>query len=210
MIKHGTFDTYEVIAITVPGVLVALLLSIESTQFLSLLGKDGITVGGFGLFTLLAFVLGHLVQSLGNFLETVFWLPKGMPTNWVRSDRQTLITASQRRILEERIATLERHEGPLEKQSNEDWQNVVRRLYGLVRNAERAGRIDRANRIYGLSRGLASALAVWEAWYMIEHRDEWETIAVVAVLFVSAILRMRRAAVDYARALYQEFIDLPN
>src|SRR5579872_5786667 len=50
------FDPYEVIGVITPGSVVALLIFIESPTFRGLLGREGLSVGDFGLFILFAFV----------------------------------------------------------------------------------------------------------------------------------------------------------
>ena len=97
------FDPYELIGVITPGTIVALLLTIEAPAFRGLLGKDGLSIGDFGLFVLVAFVLGHLVHAVGNLLEYLIWPFAGLPTNWVRSPKQTLITLDQRAMLETKV-----------------------------------------------------------------------------------------------------------
>ena len=43
-----SFDTYEVVGVIAPGVVVTLLLALENPALRSLLGKDGLSVGGPG------------------------------------------------------------------------------------------------------------------------------------------------------------------
>jgi hypothetical protein len=51
------FDAYEIIGVITPGVVVALLLSMEWPSFRTMLGEKGLSIGDFGLFILVAFVL---------------------------------------------------------------------------------------------------------------------------------------------------------
>ena len=44
----------------------------------------------------LAYVVGHLIQALGNLIEQLFWaLQGGMPTDWLRTNRHQLLAPTQ-------------------------------------------------------------------------------------------------------------------
>lgn len=204
------FDPYELIGIITPGVVLTLVLAIEAEQFRELLGVDGFGVGDLGLFLIVAFVLGHLVQAIGNLLDLMVWPIGGLPTNRVRFPKQNLVTERQRDTLAERVSIMEGLNIPLENYSSAAWRAVMTRAYARVRNANRSIRIDIANRTYGLSRGLAAALAICLCWYGLQHREQQDALILLALMLAAAIWRMRRAGIHYARALIQEFIDLPT
>jgi hypothetical protein len=149
-----SFDAYEVISIITPGVVVTLMLVTEWPSLRGLLSDKGLSIGDFGLFVLVAFVLGHLVQAAGNLVEMIVWLPRGLPTNWVKSPHQSLVTPEQRRSLLEAVAAMEGHEQDIAAMGRRQWLAVTTRAYGRLRDADRTGRVDAANRTYGLSRGL--------------------------------------------------------
>jgi hypothetical protein len=173
------------------------------------MGKDGLSVGDLGLFLVLSFVLGHLLQALGNILEVVVWPIGGLPTNGVRFTKTKLVTPAQRLALQTKVATMEGDAKPLETYNRAAWRAVTTRAYGLVRAASRTNRIDNANRNYALGRGLTAAFGVCLVWYVVMHRQEWRTIAALAIMLVASVWRMRRAGFHYARALVLEFIDTP-
>lgn len=64
-----TFDAYEVIGVITPGAVVTLLMALQWPDFRTFLGQEGLSVGGLGIFVIMAFVLGHLTQALGNFID---------------------------------------------------------------------------------------------------------------------------------------------
>jgi hypothetical protein len=43
----------------------------------ALLSKEGVTLGEFGLFVVIAYAAGQLVQAVGNGLEWIWWKPQG-------------------------------------------------------------------------------------------------------------------------------------
>lgn len=205
-----SFDAYEVVGVVAPGVVVTLLLALENPSLRSLLGKDGLSVGDFGLFLVLAFVLGHLLQALGNVLEVVVWPISGLPTNRARFAKTKLVTPAQRDALQSQVAAMEGDAKALETYDREAWRAVTTRAYGAVRAAGRTIRIDNANRTYALGRGLTAAFGVCLVWYVVMHCQDWQTIAALSVMLAASVWRMRRAGVHYARALVLEFIDTPS
>jgi hypothetical protein len=202
------FDPYEIIGIIVPGTVIALLLAVEVPLFRSLLGGQGMTVGDLGLFVLVAFVFGHLVQAFGNLVEPPIWLGAGLPTNLVLSPSQSLLSPAQRTSLQTEVEGMEGTAVDLATLSRAQWRSITTRAYARVRAAGRSHRIDIANRTYGLCRGLVAALSLALAWCVYSHRDQSALIAGLALMIGAAIWRMRRAGLHYARALFLEFIDL--
>ena len=210
MNNQKAFDAYEVISVISPGVVISLLLSTESLQIRALFGEDGFSVGDLGLFLVISFVLGHLIQSVGNLIEPIVWPLHGLPTNRIRFPNQNLVTSKQRDALCERVCAMESTDIGLEEYSRDDWNAVLARAYARVRNANRSMRVDIANRTYGLFRGLTAAFAVSLLWYCAAHWTDWDATAFLAAMLIAAIWRMRRAGERYARTLVLEFIDLPK
>ena len=203
-----TFDPYEVIGIITPGTVLGVLFVLEVPQFQELVGRNGIGVGGFGLFFLVAFVLGHLVQAIGNLLEPIVWLGAGLPTNLVRNPSQVLLSPAQRDTLAQKVNLMEGQPVDLQTVASKPWRSITTRAYARVRAAGKSHRIDISNRTYGLSRGLVAALAVSSGWFLYAHRDQERVVLVILVMLMAAIWRMRVAGLHYARALFLEFIDL--
>jgi hypothetical protein len=199
-----SFDAYEVIGVITPGTVVA----IEWPLFRTLVNEKSLSIGAFGLFVLVAFVLGHLIQAVGNVIELIIWFPSGLPTNWVRSTNQTLLTPEQRSAFEAAVAKMEGTAQDISKISRGRWLAITTRVYGRLRAARRSDRVDIANRSYGLNRGLSAALLACLAWYLIAHWHDYAALLILAAALCAAVWRMRRAGVNYARALVLAFIDL--
>jgi len=86
---------YEQVGIVIPGsvFLFGLVLYIPALQVLT--AKDGYSVGELGIFVLIAYGAGHLIAAVGNVLEKGWGFAGGMPTDWVLSENQSLLSAQQ-------------------------------------------------------------------------------------------------------------------
>ena len=69
------FDPYEYNGIILPGSVVVLAVALLFPEVKELLGKEGISLGGLGVFVVASFIVGHIVQALGNTIE---WLGDGV------------------------------------------------------------------------------------------------------------------------------------
>jgi len=204
-----TFDAYDVIGVIVPGSVIAGMLAMQWPPFLLLLGQNGISIGGLGVFVFASFVFGHLVQAGGNALEKMMWILPGMPTDWVRKSPCPLISADQLAQLQSRVSVMEPSTGHLSSIGKRQWRRVVARIDGRVRNAGRSGRVDVFNRTYGLFRGLSTAFLVCGIWYICVGSGLTVEGIVAFTLSGVAAFRMWRYGVHYARCLILSFIELP-
>jgi hypothetical protein len=69
------FDAYGFLAYVVPGTVLLFVLIIIFPKLDWLLGREKVELGGFGVFLIVAFVLGQLLQNLGAVI-------KQGPHNW--------------------------------------------------------------------------------------------------------------------------------
>ncbi len=203
-----SFDAYEVIGVITPGSVVALMLALQWPEFRTLLGQEGLSVGGLGVFVVAAFELGHLVQGIGNILDNLFWALPGLPSAWVRSPRQRLLSPDQRMQLESKVAAMEPGLADLAAVSRTTWRGVTARIYSRVNVAGRSGRIDVCNRTYGLSRGLAAAFGLSALWLAYAAQGWTPQVGLAAALTLVAVYRMVRSGIHYARTLFVTFVDL--
>lgn len=205
------FDYYEFTGILVPGiaVLAGFMILFPDNSVLDSI-KD-ISIGGLGLFVVLAYVAGHLIQALGNVLENIWWKAwGGMPSDWVRGKPNSLLAPAQVKALEtdaqQRLGFKDLNIAGL---TAAQWYAVTRQIHAEIASAGRANRVEIFNGNYGLNRGLAAALfAVALATIIFQP---WRTeIAVVAFLAgCLALYRMHRFARHYARELFVQFLQLP-
>jgi len=154
--------------------------------------------------------MGQLIQAVGNVIEAIIWFPSGLPTNWLRTADQNLVTTQQRAAFGAAVAKMEGGEQDIANINRSHWLAITTRVYGRLRVAGRSDRVDIANRAYGLSRGLAAALLVLLVWFGAAHRDEYLALVVTGAAACASVGRMRRAGIQYARALVLDFIDLPD
>ena len=90
------FSIGEFISFIVPGSAVILGFSLTYPGLGRALLGEGISIGAAGTFVLLAYIVGHMTQAVGE-VTSVFWwkLRKGFPTDWVRTRRLTLLPQAQ-------------------------------------------------------------------------------------------------------------------
>lgn len=170
-----------------------------------------ISVGGLGIFIVLAYAVGHLVQAIGNLIEAVWWKYwGGMPTNWLRTKPARLLAEQQISLLQERLrkqpglASFE-----ITSSSLSDWHAITRQIYAAVAGAGRASRVDTFNGNYGLNRGLAAGLLAVLALLPTQTSMDWRLVVCVLVGAALALYRMHRFARHYARELFIQFLELP-
>jgi hypothetical protein len=203
-----TFDFYEFTGILCPGVVVLFSASVIVPESAPIVRDQSVTVGDLGLFVVLSYVAGHLVQAFGNLLEKgVWWVFGGMPTDWVRSQKHTLLSARQIAVVEERLK--DQMGKPMAELTRDEWYAVTRSVYAAVNAAGRATRVDTFNGNYGLFRGLAAAFLFSALLVVATLTFKWVTVVVLMACALLATTRMRRFGVHYARELFVEFLRLP-
>ncbi len=198
---------YEQAGIVVPGSVLLFGLSVIQPDLRDIFAKDGITIGGLGVFILLSYATGHLVAALGNVLEAILWRPfGGMPSNWVIDPNRSLLTIEQTTLLESRASSrLQLGEIKIRGMDRLTWNKIFQQLYRDVL-ANNPGRAETFNGNYGLNRGLASAtlaLAVVLPFFVPNH---WS--ASVGLLIISAVYLYRtyRFGVHFAREILTRFL----
>src|SRR5207302_129237 len=149
-------DFYEYAGFVVPGTALTLGLLLFFPEGRALFTKDGITFGEFGLFVVVAYAAGQLVQGMGNLVELLWWrLWGGMPSKRVLSGRY--LSREQRKRLVESLKKDPKINRDLEMADKAEYGGIVREVYVVVSGAGKAARIDTFNGNYGLLRGLAAA-----------------------------------------------------
>lgn len=206
------FDFYEFTGVIAPGTVILLAAGLIWPDHLGGIQKLDVTVGGFGLALLLAYVAGHLLQAVGNLLEAAWWkLVGGWPSDWPRTGKSGLLSEAQLVQLQERIRTDLGFEdvtlGP--NLPPNSWHPIFRQMYAMVRAAGRDDRAHTFNGNYGMFRGIASAAIVAAiAIVLVRGWTTWPVAAAFLTAAGLALFRMNRFAKYYARETYVQFLAL--
>jgi hypothetical protein len=206
-----SFDFYEFTGVLIPGVIVLYVSSfiIPEVSFITL--DQTLSIGSLGLFVILSYVAGHLIQALGNLLEQVFWKFRGgLPSDWPRSKKAFLLAESQIGKLENRVQEL-LEKSPSQTIANfnkQEWFAITRQIYAAVQSAGKSQRVDTFNGNYGMFRGAASAFLFCSALSLSILPEGWKVLAVLSVCTLLAFYRMHRFGVHYARELFLQFLQI--
>ncbi len=205
-------EFYEFVGVVAPGALLLFGLANIFQDVNSLLHDKQITFGELGLFLILAYIAGHLVQGIGNGVERVWWACSGgWPTDWVRTGKHQILAPAQLKILPLRVQENLRISCPdqLSDLGKSEWWNITRQAYAAVKKAGMSGRVDTFNGNYGMFRGIAASLVVLLCVALAElESHNYRMYGVLAVAAGLALLRMHRFGVHYARELFVQFLNL--
>lgn len=207
-----TFDFYEFTGVLTPGALVLYFVGRICPETAPFIEAKNFTLGDLGLFVILAYVAGHLVQALGNVVERLYWKPfGGVPTDWVLKETQSLLAQQQVEALPDKLKeitgiTLGKR---LVDITNRNWFPITQQVYAAVSAAGRAQRVDTFNGNYGMFRGIASAFILCAVFSMILHwPDGWPVSLALLSAGVLSLVRMHRFGTHFARELFVQFLQL--
>jgi len=207
------FSFYEFVGVIAPGSVFLIILVYLFPDSLKALEVKQLSVGGLGVFIIIAYVFGHLIQTIGNLLEIVYWkLWGGIPSFWItKGDRCDYLSAEQIQSIPTKIATSLKMEikMPLSNFNNKQWIAINRQIYAAIKQADATERLDIFNGNYGLFRGVASSFVIGLIVMTIKSGfSHYEYQLLIAVCFILAIIRMHRFAIHYARELFVQFLQL--
>src|SRR5262249_39574485 len=137
------FSFYEQTGILIPGAVFLLGLLFLAPNLRSFFEQGGITVGGFGVFVLIAYAAGHTIAAFGHGIEHAWGRPQGgMPSNWVIGTSPRLLNREQIKLLQAQIAARLNIEGVnLETVTKKEWKPVFLQVYRDVL-ANNPGRVE--------------------------------------------------------------------
>lgn len=197
-----TFDFYEFVGVLVPG---AVALIITQVLFGSVLSGQTLpqNLGSLGVYIILAYFIGHLIQGLARGVEVIYWyLWKGMPTDWP-------VTRPAWKGGTGAISGVSKMTGKqLPEEGDEKmrllaWQAMVRQARSTIYAIGRATRVQIFNSNYGMFRALLTLLllaAVAARWATeVKPAVAMWTLLVLAAL---AERRMHRFGTHYATELF--------
>lgn len=202
-----TFDFYEFTGVLCPGVVVLFTVTLIAPEYGPIIRDQTMSVGTLGLFVVLSYVAGHLVQAFGNLLEDGIWrIFGGKPIDWIRTRNHTLLTEAQILAIEQRLSS--DMGKSLSDMTAGEWYTITRSVYAKVASAGRSARVDTFNGNYGLFRGLAAAFLFSAIMVLATITFKWTTIMILLGCALLAIIRMRRFGVHYARELFVQFLGI--
>ena len=185
-----------------PGAIIIFGFSFLYPDYFDLSKAKDISFGGLGLFIILAYVIGQLTQAVGNIVEWIWWkLWGGMPTDWIRTKENMLISKEQRETLLINLSKKLKLNKPIDlsKISSQEWYGITKQIYAAVSAHSRAGRVDIFNATYGLNRGIATALIILFILEIFQKTGNWRILLITAVLAGLFLSSMHRFAKHYAR-----------
>lgn len=207
------FSYYDVLGVLAPGTvfLAGLLLLFGNLQSARLL--EGVSVGGLGVFAILGYASGQMVQAFGNALESVYWwFWGGMPSDWVRTGRQEKLPLSSAQLNQLRnVCTSNLRltiEGAIQDLSYDEWDGITSQIYAAVETEGQSQRLSTFNSNYGFHRGLTVAILLLAVAGFVDGRF-WIGFAGLGAAILT-LYRMHRFARHYARELFVQAIQLPE
>jgi hypothetical protein len=207
------FSYYDILGVIAPGTvfLAGLLLLLGDLKSVRLL--EGVSVGGLGIFALLAYAGGQMVQAVGNALENAYWwFWDGMPSDWIRTGRHEHLPLSDPQVKQlTEVCTSKLRlsiDSSLQDLSSDEWDGITSQIYAAVEAEDRDQRISAFNSNYGFHRGLTVAVLLLAVTAFI---NGWVWIGLAAVGAASITLyRMHRFARHYARELFVQALQLSD
>jgi hypothetical protein len=202
------FDFYEYAGVIVPGAVLILGFAWLYPDVRYLYSKDGLTVGEFGLFVVVSYAAGQLIQGIGNLLERPFWwLARGLPSTRIIQSGAYLVPHQHKLLLEALKADFGMAEADLKKHVTSKQLPVVRNINAAIAEAKKSQRADIFLGNYGLTRGLAAAFFV----LFLAEAFTLKTVlpaTILAVLFLLALQRMHRFGRHYATEVVTQYLAL--
>jgi hypothetical protein len=206
-----SFDFYEFTGVLIPGVIVLYVSSLIIPEISFITLDKSISIGSLGLFVILSYVAGHLIQAFGNLFENIFWRFRGgLPSDWPRSKISFLLADLQIGNLENQVQELLAI-SPTRTIANfnkQEWFAITRQIYAAVQSAGKSQRVDTFNGNYGMFRGAASAFLFCSVLSLSMLPGGWKVLVFLSGCTLLAFYRMHRFGVHYARELFVQFLQL--
>ena len=203
-----SFDAYEYVGVIIPGALPTLVASLFVPEVASLISSEGVELGTLGIFLIMSFVVGHVVQLIGNWIETIEGL-----LGW---GKDSLVLNEKRRPIDsfrwQRFLSALRSEDIIgqEKLNSSLWQGIRKEVYAALQAAKRTQRIDAFNRTYGMCRGMVAGTILTIGIVLVLGGTEHQSKAFLtfALLTVPLYIRMRRFSRHYFTEIVSQFLAL--
>ena len=214
MDKSQLFELYEILALILPGSVMLYGVSKLYPQLMLFPLDSDFSAGQFGVFVLLAYAVGHIVQVLGGFVEFIWRNLRGDPMDWFQKGKKPLVLDHQIANLEEKVAKLlgiRDDNFHLNNLTRKEWLNMIKQMQISVEIAGRTGRLDKFQAIYMMCRGLIATLLVLSfASAITVPLEYWYTPYILLLFAFILFYRMIRFERNSVRELFIQFLQLPN
>lgn len=202
------FDPYEFVAVAIPGALPTLTISLLVPEVAAVVMANGVDLGAFGIFLIVSFVVGHVVQLIGTVIEQIEgFMTLGSIDLAVRDERRPTHSEQWGRfIVRINAAGISGETGI----TNKTWPGIRREVYARLAAGGRTERIDIFNRTYGLCRGMvAGAIISAGVTTFLGGDNKWQLSTMIIVcLALPLYVRMRRFSKYYLNEVVSQFLSL--
>jgi hypothetical protein len=198
-IKLPSFAFYEFVSYVIPGSLFLALFGVifPNDSFTPFLLPE--SIGGLGVHLFAAYVTGHLLQVVGNFLEDFFWIfTYGRPSDWP-------VTKDGTPFADENIGnlySLNRMKKPKGEIPIAEWRELVGRAISLAYKENRAFRLHTFSAHYLTFRAMFSAVLILFIKYLFTVRPEGVYILFFIVLEFLFFTAANKFSSYYASELF--------
>ncbi len=207
------FELYELLALILPGAVLLYGISLLFPELILFKFNEEFSVGSFGVFVLIAYATGHIVQVLGGGIELIWRMVRGEPTEWIEGKKQ-LILGNQTKELESKIVKklgITSENFHLTNINRQEWLNIIKQMHIAVEVAGRTGRLDKFQAVYMMCRGLiASLLILAISSCFAVSLTFWYIPYILLTFAVILSYRMSRFERASVRELFIQFLQLPT
>ncbi len=194
------FSFYEFVGIMVPSVTLLFFTAQIAEMRYAKSFIDFSKVGESVVFLIIAYGIGHVLHSIGNVFENLFWkIYGGMPTTWLlKKPRFADMLFSTAQTEEIRVKAERQFKKSFTDETSKDIYNWLSLKVGVTEK-----RIDVFSANYSMFRGLTVAFYSLSALVLIYFG--WELALIPFVIALLSNIRMFRFAKYYAKEVYRTF-----
>ena len=202
---------YEQAGVVLPGALFLFGAMFYIPELKDVFAKDGVSIGGLGIFVIISYACGQLLAAVGNMVEKVLWSPQGgMPSNWIVGSNPRLLSAEQiskvHSLVQSRLGLACPVPANLKAKT---WIPIFRQIYSDVEKHGKPARGEMFNGMYGLNRGLCAAALALIVVALVQSPPQWKVAIGLVAVSTAYLYRAHRFGVHCAREVYNQFLLLP-
>lgn len=208
-------NIYEFSMLLLPGCVFLYGLSLLYPIFgFDIQNNNNLSIGNLGLFLILSYILGHLIQGLGNIIEWIYGKTFGGPTDWIRSGKGYILSEVQIKNLNKQLMqklglSFANKSADIRKFDRKTWGSITLQIYAAVRHAKANERVEIFNSNYGLFRGLSVSLILLAITVYIRFGARQLIVSAILIgLTIISLYRMHRFSKHYARELFTQFLQI--